>query len=95
MALRLIFQDMIIEFESTDEFFSDPIVQLYQKKLEREHRIEELYEQHCLLLIRRQRYISRIESDLGFSLDDDDATDKLKILSDTINIPEILYQYAA
>lgn len=93
--ITLIYQDLIIEFESTEDLFDDPIVQSYQQKFEREHRIEELYEQHCLLLIRRQRYISRIEKDLGFSLNDDDATEKLKSLSDTINIPEVLYQYAA
>ena len=40
-------------------------------------------------------HIQKIEKDLGFSLNDDDATEKLKTISDTINIPEILYQYAA
>lgn len=95
MSLRLIFQDLIIEFESTDEFFNDPIVKSHQKILEREHRIQELYEQQCLFLIRQQRCINRIERDLGFSLNDDNAKIKLDQLSEIIQIPEVLYQYVA
>ena len=40
-----------------------------------------------------QQYISNIERHLGFSLNDDDASKKLLILSDTIQIPNILYHY--
>lgn len=37
--------------------------------------------------------IEIIERHLGFSLNDDDASKKLSELSDTIQIPNILYQY--
>lgn len=81
-------KDFIKEQMEFDRDNDHPIVFQYDsiRKLETENRV---------LRICQQRYISRIERDLGFSLNDDDATEKLKMISDTIKIPDILYQLAA
>ena len=45
--------------------------------------------------IRIENLKSKIERNLGFSLNDDDAIIKLNQLSEIIEIPDIIYQYTS
>ena len=57
-----------------------------------QHKIDRLLYQEIIHRIKINHILSLIEKYLGFSLNDDDAEIKLNQLSDTVEIPDILYQ---
>lgn len=88
--LRLIYEDLVIEFESTDELFNDPLFKLIKEKSEHKNRIQELTEQIQLVPTQEIHPLINIENHLGFSINDGNAKEKLNCLS--IKIPQILHQ---
>ncbi|MDE0635075.1 MAG: hypothetical protein OXI43_04370 [Candidatus Poribacteria bacterium] len=91
--ITFIFQDLVMEFETTDELFNDPLFKLISKRFELENQMQETNQQMILSNIRMQHILGVNEKSIGFSLNDDEAKFKLDHLSKTNQIPSVLYQF--
>ena len=91
--IRFIYQDLVIEFETSEDLFNDPLFLLQKQKLESEDVIQKLKSDKNLFDLKENHRISRIENHIGFSLNDDESEFKLNQLSEIIKIQDILYQH--